>query len=332
VLKRQHHGLVSIAKLHNQSGTEFLQTVDVDISLRHDRVRDKQENPIVRGTVPGNQPANTFGIFDENDWQETMFKFALNFSGYRRDLAFNAYLNFGRNTKFPTLFQQISVADTVCGGRFEPNLNPEKNRSLEIGVVVSRDIRGPTAVYGWQFSGNFFQNHYDNKFIVLATAGVPIVSYINSPNARISGLETKSSVFLFRKKVTAEVGLSRYFISDKAAFPFKSDFKRTLNLIIDHAGYSFQLHWFKEGEQTGLLRLLKTELEATPGESRCDFAEIALPEHANLDLHLSKTFQFGRLKLFANASGRNLLNEDNVVLQGLAIRDRRYYLTIGAQY
>jgi hypothetical protein len=49
-------------------------------------------------------------------------------------------------------------------------------------------------------------------------------------------------------------------------------------------------------------------------------------------VHLSKTFQLGRLKLFANASGRNLLNDDTTILQGLAIRDRRYYLTMGAQY
>jgi len=47
---------------------------------------------------------------------------------------------------------------------------------------------------------------------------------------------------------------------------------------------------------------------------------------------VSKAFEIRRLKLFANASARNLLNEDGVVLQGLALRDRRFYLTMGAQY
>jgi hypothetical protein len=99
--------------------------------------------------------------------------------------------------------------------------------------------------------------------------------------------------------------------------------------MIDHTGYSFQLHWFNEGEQEGNVRRQGADLTQI---TRNDFDAILLPGYSNLDLHLSKTFEIGKLKLFCNASGRNLLNSDSIVLQGLALRDRRYYVTLGAQY
>lgn len=320
-LKRTHHGFVAIAKYHGDTDSDFLQKIDLDLSFRHDRLNDDQSNSMLRNETGLEAEDNLAGFFDKNDWQESLFKFAINFSGYRQDLSFNGYLTFGSNTKFPTLFQQISSPLLLSGPVTQPNLNPEKNKSLELGAKVTRDISGERSIYGWQISGNFFQNHYDNKFRQFTTPGIPVTFYDNVQNAQISGFETKSSVFLFRKKLTIDLGISKYFISDKAAFPFKSDLKRTFNFIVDHAGYSFQLHWFKESEQTGWLRFPNGE-----------FAEILLPDRTNIDLHISKTFEIRKLKLFANVSGRNLLNDDDVVLQGLALRDRRYYLTIGAQY
>ena len=329
-LERQQHGAVAIAKYHGETGSEFFKTLDVDLSLRHDRVNDETNNPVFSsaqggteggGSIFGSQRAAAQNALNENSWRETTLKFAVNLSGQRDDLAANGYLSFGSNTKFPTLFQQISSPATLADSAAQASLEPEKNRSVEIGFIVIKDTREQPAIYGWRVSGNFFQNNYDNKFRTYTTPGLPIVFYDNVFNASISGLETKSGIFLLRKKLTVELGLSRYFISEKAAFPFKSDFKRTLNLIVDHAGYSIQALWFKEGEQTGWLR-----------EATGRFVEITLPDHSNLDLHLSKNFALGDLKLFANASGRNLLNEEDVVLQGIALRDRRFYVTIGAQY
>ncbi|MGH7597909.1 MAG: TonB-dependent receptor [bacterium] len=320
-LQRNHHGLVAIAKWRTVTPSEFLQTVDLDFSVRHDIVHDEQDL-LLRG-------ASAAKFVKENDWQKTMFKFSMNFAGVRNDLSFNTFLKFGTNTKFPTLFQQISVPDSSAPDRSRPNLAPERNRSVEIGLTLTREIKVHPVIYGWGLSGNFFQNHYDNKFRVFSTYGVPVAFYDNVSDARISGFEAKPSLYLYRKKVTLEVGLARYFISEKAAFPFKSDFKRTFNFIVDHAGYSFQLHWFNEGEQEGNVRRQGADLTQI---TRNDFDAILLPGYSNLDLHLSKTFEIGKLKLFCNASGRNLLNSDDVVLQGLALRDRRYYVTLGAQY
>ncbi len=334
LFQRQHHGIVSIAKLRGDLDSDFLQTAELNLSFRYDLLRDKQNNPITRidDTVESKKK-NIVGLFTENNWQEAMFKFALKLPGYSKNLMFDSYLSFGINTRFPTLLQQISSPASLTSASTQPNLNPEKNSSMELSIEVARDIRGEQSIYGWQISGNFFQNHYDNKFRISTSPGFPILFYDNVPNARISGVETKSSVYFFRKKVTVELGLSKYFISEKATFPFKSDFKRTVNFIIDHAGYSFQLHWFKEGEQAGWIRQHLSQItEPILLDDFISFAEITLPDYSNLDLHLSKTFPIGKLKLFLNFSGRNLLDDDQVLLQGLAIRDRRFYLTLGAQY
>ena len=244
----------------------------------------------------------------------------MNLSGYLEYFTFNSYLNFGKNVKYPTLFQQISIPDPTATGAFTPNLRPEKNTSIEIGTSLTKELTNNLKIYGWQISGNYFQNAYDNKFRSFSSPNIPVAYYDNVPNARISGIETKTKVFLYKKKVTIELGLSKYSIVEKAAFPFKSDFKRTMNLVFDHAGWSLQIHWFRESEQAGWLRFPDG-----------NFALVTLPDYGNFDLHMSKNYHLYGMKYFMNFSARNILDDDEV-LQGLTIRDRRFYLTVGLQY
>ena len=116
------------------------------------------------------------------------------------------------------------------------------------------------------------------------------------------------------------MGFPKYNISQKSAFPFKYDFKYVLNIMIDHAGYGFHLMLFKEGEQSGWIR-----------QNSGVLAEVYLPTYSNIDLHLNKTIDIKSVKTFLNGSFRNILSTEYVV-NGLALRDRRYYLTIGIQY
>jgi len=122
---RKHHGLVAIGKYHGDAGSEFFRDFEISASLRHDRVNGEQTRSVLRGGAVGN--------FDRNDWQSTMFKLAFNFSGYRQDLTFNGHMSFGKNTKFPTLFQQISSPLLLTRAAVQPNLEPEDNSSIELG-------------------------------------------------------------------------------------------------------------------------------------------------------------------------------------------------------
>jgi len=315
-----HKGFFAISKYHAPSGYDFISSMDFDLSIRHDIVKNEQNNQEMSFGTETSQESLVFPPSQIHLWNETVVKFSANLNGNRGDLTFNGYMNFGTNIKFPNLFQQISIPFITAPILTHSNVNPEKDSGTELGIEITKDVQGHPVIYGWEFSGNFFKNYYDNKFTYFYTPGVPLAYFDNVRDANMTGLETKSGVFLFRKKVTIEIGVSRYFISNKAAFPFKSDAKATLNLRINHAGYGLQLHLFKESEQVGWIR-----------QYPLGFVEVGLPGQTNLDFYLSKTFEFGKLKLMGNAAGRNLLNR-TVELSGLTIRDRRFYLTVGIQY
>ncbi len=318
---RRHHGFVSILKIKENFLTSFFKSIEFNGSLRKDWVYDDQEDHELRIQVQDTPKIVPVGFFGGNAWEDINYKFAMKLGAYRNDFTVDSYISFGTNTKFPTLFQQISSPMNLSGTTRSLILQPEKNRGVEVNVVVTRDLRTARTIYGWQISGSFFQNHYSNKIRTSTVPDIPVMFYDNVSTARITGFETQSSLYFLRKKLTIDWGMSRYYISEKAAFPFKSDFKHTVSVRFDHWGYSLQCHWFREGEQVAWLR-------QTTGE----FIEIRLPEFENIDVHLSKTFQISKLKLFANISGRNLLNDGDLVLRGMAFRDRRIYLTLGTQY
>ncbi|MDW7679906.1 MAG: TonB-dependent receptor, partial [bacterium] len=310
-INRSRHGLVSIIKVHAPGGSDVLKIVDFDLSFRRDQIKDE---------LDPTAPQNTLLSFENNQWHQSTVKFAARFNGYYQNFLFDVFMNIGNNVKFPSLSQLISSRLVFDSNSLQFQLKPEKNRSVEIGLILKRELRSQPVIYGWQFSASYITNHYDNKFRPYFIIGLPVAFFDNVATARITGYESRSSIFLLRKKVTAEFGIAYYDISERAAFPFKYDLKIIANLIIDHAGYSLKLHWFKEGRQTGWIRQLNG-----------NFSEVLLADFTNVDFHLSKTFSVWKLKLFANLSLRNLLNDD-AVLEGLALRDRRYYLTFGIQY
>jgi len=308
-IQRTRQGLTSVIKLDAPSGSEAVKTVNFDLSYRYDVAHDEMEDLYLINF----DPYDVVG----KDWRASMLKFAALFSGYRTNYAFDVFMNFGSNVKFPSLSQLVSY---FFYRQIRLDLEPEQNRGIEIGLTLKRDLSRNPVIYGWQFTANYLNNHYTNKLRPNYLVGIPFAYYDNVPDARISGFELNSQIYFLKKKVTAMLGLSRYSITEKSAFPFKSEFKQTATLKIDHAGYAFQVYWFHEGEQVAWIH--------QPGTMSL---EVILPGYANVDLHLSKTVSVGKLKLFGNISLRNLLN-DEFELQGLALRDRRYYLTAGVQY
>ncbi|MBN1446900.1 MAG: TonB-dependent receptor [Bacteroidetes bacterium] len=314
VLSRTRHGLIAIGKLHGETGSSFLQTFDFDMSLRQDFVRDTHDDTILRSDPAEPSPAR------DHSWDHTLFKFAVNLKGVQDDLLLDVFLSYGSNIKYPSLLQQINAPGVISTETTAASLEPETNRSVEIGVTLLREVPH-RAVTGWEITGSFFQNSYTNKFRSWSSAGVPVLFFDNVDNAQISGFEGSAGIYLFEKKILTEAGLSLYAISDQAAFPFKSAAKRTLSMKLDHEGYALHLLYFSEGEQIGLLR-----------QSNGEFAEVELPGFANLDIHASTYVAIGKAQAFINVSLRNVLGGGDVLLSGLAIRDRRYYVTVGIQY
>lgn len=314
-LTRTHHGFALLGTLHGETGSSFLHTFDINLGVRHDIASDRQRDVQLRSDD------SNAGFFSPATWSETSFKFAIEIIGLSEDMLLKAFLSYGDNVKFPTLLQQISqplALQLTTPSR--TTLGPEFNNSVEVNASLT-GILVQSAIDGWTLSGSFFQNTYDDKIRMLSTPGVPVLFYDVVPTAQISGFEFKATAYFFRKKVAVDVGMSRYFISEQSAFPFKSDSKRTISLSIDHNGYALHLLAFSEGEQIGLVRLQSGA-----------FVESRLPEFNDMDLYFAKSFPIGKFKLHIGTSLRNILTDDKTELSGLTLRDRRYTLTFGAEY
>jgi len=325
LFKQQRHGFVSIIKIGEKKYNNFISdstlfhTAALDISYRYDDVANNSENVIFR------DPEYADANIANKSWNHPTVKFSAHLNGINQISEYNAFISYGTNIKFPTLLQQLSVpvvADPGTPG-LNTNLDPEKNRSFEIGLELKHEFANLSNIDGWLISGTYFTNYYENKFRTYTKPGIPVSFYENVPIADISGFEGRMAGYFFRKKITLEFGISEYSISDKAAFPFKYESKLIANMYIDHAGYSFQLHGFQEGEQIGLLIDNDDPEYVRRG--------LVLPEYKNIDVHLGKTFEIWQLKLFTNFTVRNVFNTE-FNLAGIAIRDRRFYISLGFEY
>ncbi|MGQ9854695.1 MAG: TonB-dependent receptor plug domain-containing protein [Candidatus Oleimicrobiaceae bacterium] len=302
---RTHHGLVGVAHVHLPGSSEGMERVDFDLAVRTDHVHDRWHQ-----TVVGERLA--LGTLSRST-----LRFGTHFAGRHGQFAYEVFMNIGTNVRFPSLAQVISRARVDDQPR---KMLPEENRSVEIGLSVARDLGVRTVTQGWEVAGGFFQNDYAHKIRQYLTPGMPLTLYDSVPTARIAGLEGRAAAYLLRKKLTVEAQSCHYFISERAAFPFHSETTRSLAFELEHAGYAVRAVWFGEGEQEGWIR-----------DGAGGLARLTLPRRSDLDLHASKTWRLWRVHLTASLSVRNALN-DQVVLQGLALRDRRSYLTGAVEY
>ncbi|RPI02834.1 MAG: hypothetical protein EHM72_03195 [Calditrichaeota bacterium] len=313
-IERLHHGAFALAKINAVAGGPFWQNLLLEASLRHDSVND------IVDSLQAGMKDSELPLSQENNWSKTHWKISTSLDGYRNDLAFLFFLNYGGNTKFPTLIQQLSRAPSSEDDASE-KMHPETLSSLELGMDIFKESLQTQTIDGWHLEASFFRNYYENKFIPYSAPGSPILFYDNIPIAEIFGVEGGFTLHFYQKKMNLKLGISRYNISDKLAFPFKSDLKQTIDWRVEHAGFSFILHWFNESEQIGWLRTFDGQR-----------ASVTLPAFSNIDLHCSKLVRIYKLQFFVNLSGMNLLNSPKAVLQGLSIRDRRAFLTAGFQF
>ena len=313
-LQRNHHGAAFVGKYHAPSGFEILSTMDFDLSIRRDWVSDRRfDSPdIVETNWAPSWPTN-------QNHDVTTAKFSAHISGMREDLVFNAYMNYGTSVKFPSLTQQVSRPQLTTASAEASCLDPEENNSMELGADITRQVKKNSLV-GWQLTGNFFKNFYNNKFRYFFVPGIPVAYYDNVRTASISGIEVSGKVFLFNKKLTLGGGVSKYSVSDKAAFPFKYDAKFVADCVVEHQGWQAHVHFFAEGSQVGWVRF------AGGG-----FGEVEMPGFVNFDIFLGKSLKVLVVKGSVGASVRNLLDTELVVAE-LPYRDRQYNVTLNINY
>ncbi len=281
---------------------------NIQFSLSHERIKDRQFSY----SVP-----ETFDMIN-SDWHESSYMLSTSFVGFPENNLLSAHFNYGSSFRIPTLYQQIISTFYHLNDDLGNKLMMEYKRNLEIGVAISDNHAKATNHY--EVTSAIFHNSYRNKFRTIQLSGSPVTFLDNRADASILGFETAASASFLQKLFIFNISFSRYLISEKSAFPFKSDRKLTTSISLNYRGFNLELMWYSEAQRIGWVYIPSGDIQ-----------ELSLPEFSNIDLHLRKSFEFWRCKCFGSFSGRNLLNKQ-LILEGIAIRDRRLYFTVGFEF
>jgi len=312
-LNRNQLGLATVLKIHSKGDKDGHWLTDLDVSYRQDKVKDYKSNLNFRADHDQDEIDYSFLDFGENKWKNNIFKISTIASKRLPGRTIAYWVTTGNNIKFPTLQQQISVTDTLNNS--QRSLNPERMKSLEIGINFLSQPKDLSNIQSIEFQGSFFRNDYINKMRVTYLLGMPVGYYENIGVANMMGVEGKMKIKTYDSKIIGEIGFSKYNFSDLSAFPFRSNFKITTRITSKWKYFSIGTRWFYEGKQLGFVKV--------PGKG---FNEIELPKFTNYDIFCTMNIKIGKSKGQLSFSGRNLKNNE-ISVNGLLLRDTRKYLT-----
>ncbi len=317
-LNRNQMGFATVLKLHSKGDDVGQWLTDLDVSYRNDKVEDTKSNLIFRKDHVEEVGNQSFLKFGENKWQNNIFKMSTIASKRSLGQTMAYWVTTGSNVKFPTLQQQISLTDMPPG--VGGVLQPEKMKSLEIGINWVRQPKNTPNIDVIEFQGSFFRNDYQNKMRITYLLGMPVGFYENVGHASMTGLEGKIKVKTYNGRFLSDMGFSRYNLSDLSAFPFKSTFKLTTSMTVEWKYFSIGSRWFHESEQIGLINVPDVGLN-----------EIELPAFTNYDIYWTFKVHAGFLKGQLSFSGRNM-KKNETSLDGLLLRDTRRYITFSSEF
>ena len=317
-LNRNKFGFATVLKIHSKGDKAGHWLTDLDVSFRQDRVGDHKSNLNFRADHNQEDDALSFLDFGENKWENNIFKISTIASKRLPGRTIAYWVTTGNNIKFPTLQQQISLTDAPNSG--QRSLNPEKMKSLEIGINFLSQPKDLSNINAIEFQGSLFRNDYINKMRVTYLLGMPVGYYENIGVANMMGVEGKMKMKTYDGRIIGEMGFSKYNVSDLSAFPFKSIFKVTTSMTAKWKYFSIGSRWFHEGEQVGMVNV--------PGKG---FNEIELPAFTNYDIYWTLQLNLGSYKGQLSYSGRNLEKNDTSI-NGLLLRDTRKYFTFSMEF
>ena len=265
---------------------------------------------------------------DENNrisWNNSAYMFSSSLVWGKPELLFKAHLNYGINFRIPTLYQQLTAMLYPLNSNPGNELLAEYKTNQELGITVFGNQNSSAATAGQtEASLVIFRSAYENKFRMIQFGGTPLTVFDNYNDAQLLGLESYFGLS-WRRIINANFSYVKYLIPDKAAFPFKPDTKLTACLSFAIKNWQLDLIGYRESERSGLI------INRLTADNQMQLQEIVLSEYHNFDLHLKKSFNLWKLGCYLSASGRNVLNKSEV-LDGIAIRDRRFYVSFGLQF
>ena len=313
--KRRKDGYSAAINFKNEDTSYPVNLDNVQLSVFYERVKDRE-------------PLSFYSkIFDKNsdlEWHENSYMFSSSFMGGDENLFFKSHFNYSINFRIPTMYQQITAMLYPVSENSENGLMTEYKVNQEGGASIFINSEKSKGLSQVELSCVLFHSSYKNKFRMIHLGGTPLTFMDNYKDARIFGAETHALVWL-KESCSFHLSYIKYIIHDKAAFPFKPDGKLTTSILLDLKWIDIDLIYYKESQRAGWI------IDHFDYNGEMKLQEIILPKYSNIDVHIKQSFNIWRLKCILSASGRNLINKSQV-LKGIAIRDRRFYLTFGLEF
>lgn len=307
-LGRKRTGFSTSAQFFNSTGQDYYALKNILLNITLDRIDDKL--PLLFDAEDGGSA--------QKNWRASSYALSASFEHDQADYQFEGYSNYSFSYTIPTIHQQISSRFYRISSARPIRLLPELKKSLELGGTFSRAKDKESAKI--EITSAFFYNKYLDKFRQIYLSGSPLTFFDNYSESQLIGTENIVSFGIIPGRLTTSFALSKYFINDPIAFPFQPEEKYTSNLILDFKNFNVLVTWFHESARIGNVLSRSGYLE-----------EITLPDFSNFDLHITKSFQIWRTSWVISFSGRNILSKETA-LEGIAIRDRRLYVSFGVDF
>jgi outer membrane cobalamin receptor len=307
VIDRERQGIVGLI-MYDSEKAEMSDILNISLSYRIDNIEDN-----IRIENSGNQ---------NKSWGDNSLKVSVNSSKKIKNINWIISASSGTNIKYPSLFNQLSTPQIFenQSSNVIAQLLPEEIKSQEIGLKLEVDVPGEKKFKRIDLDFTYFQNYYKNKFRNYYTPYNSFSIFDNVKTAEVSGFEASLEMSTKDKLIAFNGGFSLYDISDKAAFPLKSESKLTAGVSFEKEDYNFQFNYFNQGERTVWIRDFANQL-----------GELILPSSSNINIYAGKKWSFYDFSLVLNMSAMNILTDESK-LNGLIINDRRIYLGVEVKY
>ena len=250
------------------------------------------------------------------------YKIGLHGAGQLRDWRYQAYVVNGANVKLPSL-QQLFYFDVQPEAANRKPLDVEQNIGTEAGFDLEKTLSGsPTLLRLRKIKTNFaaFRNSYLDKITEITNKGF-FSRPFNTNLARTTGLEAQLALELFEGTIEWNGAFLSLFISDPRVFKFKPKQKTTMDIWLRRDKAAVNGHFFYEGKQNALIL-----------EQAQPVANATLPARWDIDLSVQRALAVKGINGFLNLAVRNLRNSGRTELSGYFLQDRRWYISLGAQF
>jgi iron complex outermembrane receptor protein len=195
-----------------QATSEILSTVDLMAGVRHDRIRFKADDRLISGTNPDDSGERTMAA--------TSPSIGLT---WRAMSLLDVFTNFSTSFETPTT-SELANQESGAGG-FNPALEPQRTRSIELGLNARVHVGGVTGTY--QLTA--YSANVDAALIPFEVASAPGRQYFrNAGSTRHRGVELGASLVL-----PANVAVRAAFTHTEALFDSYSVTTGTTTTVYD---------------------------------------------------------------------------------------------------